>query len=331
MKKTFIIGLALLFQYQLSCAQKDSLKYGLKGKIIRALEKTTTSSFYAGLKGNSLGTALIYKSEDSGVTWLPLNNGEPISPYASDIQTISVANDPLKTIYAGTWKDGLFKSVNDGKTWEKDLKFPSSDIRSIKTGIQSPRLVYAATSSFGVVKSTDGGKTWKRNNPKIIDSTFQFAWSIELDKNDDNIIFAQTFNKGVWKSTNQGETWKQILNTAGKVCWDMKISKDSKEIWVASSKSGDSLSSVYYSNNRGNTWEEIQNVPQVGVNQINVIEQDNKKTLIVGSWQQGIFIYKDQKWIKNDFVDFNTISEILINDTDILIGSWGNGIYNITL
>lgn len=333
MKKQITIGFLLIFQFQAAISQSDSLKFGLKGSVIRSIGKTPTSPpiFYAGLKGDKLGSAQVFKSEDAGKTWFALNDGKPISPYASDIQAISIANDATNSIYAGTWKDGLFKSTDNGETWNRVLKMPSSDIRSIKTGIQTPLLIYASTSSFGVIKSTDGGETWIRNQPKTIEKTFKFAWSIELDEKNDSIIFAQTFTKGIWKSADQGNSWKQVLDTKGKVCWDMKISKKSKSIWVASSKSGDSISSVYHSENYGETWKEINDTPQIGVNQINVIESNNEKIIFIGSWLNGVFVLENEKWKKIEQVDFKVISEIVLNDTELLIGSWGNGIYNVKL
>jgi len=333
MKKKIIIGLVLIVQCQMSISQIDSLKFGLKGKVIRSLGKTSTSPsiYYAGLKGEEFGSALIYESKDFGKTWVPLNNGKPISPYASDIQAISIASDSKNSIYVGTWKDGLHKSIDKGKTWRRVLTMPSSDVRSIRTGIQRLPLVYVSTSSFGVIKSIDNGKSWKRNNPKTIDSTFQFAWSIELDQRNDSIVFAQTYDKGVWKSNDQGNSWKQFLDVKDKVCWDIKVSKKTNSIWVAASKSGDTISSIHHSENQGETWNEIKNVPQIGISQINVIERNNKNIIIIGSWTNGVFILENKKWKKLDKVDFKSISEILLNGNDLLIGTWGNGIYNITL
>jgi len=333
MKNKIIIGLLILFSFQLSSSQSDSLKFGLKGKIIRALSKSPTdpSVFYAGLKGEKLGAALIYKSEDFGKTWSALNNGNPISPYAADIQAISVANDASNSIYAGTWKDGLFKSTNQGKTWKRLPNVPSTDIRSIKTGVQTPSLVYASTSAFGVIKSIDNGLTWIRSTPEIIDNTFKFAWSIEIDKTNDSIVYAQTYNKGVWKSIDQGNSWTQLLDTKNRVCWDMKISKNSKSVWVVSSKSGDALSTIHFSNNQGETWEELPNVPQIGINQINVLEQNDKHIIYIGSWSDGVFMLKNDEWKKVEAVDFKTISELLLNGDELLIGTWGNGIYNIKI
>jgi len=195
MNKSILITSLVLFCCQIGLSQQDTITFGLKGKIIRALEQSANSSstFYVGLKGNNMGAGLVYKSEDAGESWHVLNNGLPIDPYVADIQAVAETNLQNRTLFAGTWKNGLFKSEDAGMSWTKDFNFPSSDIRSIRAGVQNPKLIYAATSNFGVVKSLDGGLTWKRNTPAQIDSTFQFAWSIEIDPNDDSIIYALTF------------------------------------------------------------------------------------------------------------------------------------------
>jgi len=108
----------------------------------------------------------------------------------------------------------------------------------------------------------------------------------------------------------------------------MKISDVSEKIWVASSKRGDSLSTVYLSEDKGLSWEELSEVPQIGVNQVNVLEDDNKQILLLGSWQDGVYKLEHDSWTKVDGVDFSTIAHILVNNDKFLIGSWGNGIYH---
>lgn len=208
-------------------------------------------------------------------------------------------------------KKGLYRSIDHGKTWHKLTSNPSPDIRSIKIGNHNPSLVYAATSSFGVMKSIDGGDTWKRNDPQLIDSTFKFAWSIEIDRDNDNIIYAQTFNRGVWKSTNQGDTWQQVLDIENKVCWDMKVTE--RTLWVAYSKSRDSISSIHYSEDVGESWKEMDNVPQIGISQINALEKDGKTLVYIGSWSDGIYVLEEERWTKVEVIDYDVISEILIN------------------
>ena len=206
----------MIFQYQVTNSQSDSLKFGLKGKIIRALGKSSTSPpiFYAGLKGGELGSALIYKSEDFGKTWFPLNNNKPISPYASDIQAISIANDSANSIYAGTWKDGLFKSVDNGKTWKKVLTAPSSDIRNIKMGIQNPLLLHASTSSFGVMNSTDAGETWI---PDTIEVAENFAPG-DISAIDGEKAWVAVYDAngggGIYNTIDGGQNWNHQESAA---------------------------------------------------------------------------------------------------------------------
>lgn len=329
MSVRIILGAIILLSLQSASAQVDSIKYGLKGKIIRALSASphSNTTFYAGLKGKDMGAALLYKSEDAGVSWNVLNNGKPISSYAADIQAVAESQDKDKTIYVGTWKDGLFKSTDRGDSWKRVITAPSLDIRSIKTGIQNPDLVYASTSAFGVMKSIDRGETWQRNEAAVIDSTFKFAWSIEIDERNDHIVYAQTYSDGVWKSTDQGNSWTQILDTKNHVCWDLKV--DGFNLWVASSVSRDSISAIHFSDNQGESWSEMEAVPQIGLSQINVVEKNNERMIYVGSWSDGIYKMQNNIWSKVEAVDYDTISEILDDTNGLLIGSWGNGIYRL--
>ena len=327
MQQIFALFIAL-FICQTSIAQVDTIKYGLKGKIIRAFEQSPRSSdtFYAGLKGASFGTGLVYKSTDGGVTWYALNDNQPIDPYVADIQAIAESKLPEATLWAGTWKNGLFRSNDSGASWTKDVTFPSSDVRSIRTGIQHPSLIYASTSTFGVVKSLDGGATWVRNSPETIDSTFAFAWSIEIDPADDHTVYAQTFGDGVWRSKDGGESWSQILDTDGQVAWDLKIA-GTGDIYVAASKRGDSKSTVYQSEDQGQSWTEIADVPQIGINQVTLIEYDDRRSLFVGSWQDGVYSLEHGTWSKLEEVDHSGIAHLLTHGNTLLVGSWGNGVY----
>ena len=326
----YITLLLALLCYQLSIAQVDTIKYGLKGKIIRAFEQssTATDTYYAGLKGASFGTGLVYKSTDAGITWHVLNNGNPIDPYVADIQAVAQSNLSEPILWAGTWKNGLFRSDDDGLSWRKDHTFPSSDVRSIRTGIQNPSLIYASTSTFGVIKSLDAGTTWHRIAPAIIDSSFAFAWSIEIDPSDDHTVYAQTFGSGVWRSTDGGESWTQILKAEGKVAWDMKIS-DNGDIYVATSKRGDSESALHLSRDQGVTWIELLDVPQIGINQVNLINHADHKIVYVGSWQDGVHKLQNGTWSKVKQVDHAGIAHMLTHEQSLLVGSWGNGVYRV--
>ena len=75
------------------------------------------------------------------------------------------------TIYAATGSGGLWKSVNNGQTWEPIFdNQPVISIGDIAVAASNPNIVYVGTGEAntsrstywgdGVYKSTDAGKTW---------------------------------------------------------------------------------------------------------------------------------------------------------------------------
>lgn len=66
---------------------------------------------------NTVGPGGICVSEDFGTTWQKANDGLPIAP------ALSVVVDPLgergrRTLYAGVFGHGVYKSINDGRSWQ---------------------------------------------------------------------------------------------------------------------------------------------------------------------------------------------------------------------
>src|SRR5947207_14930644 len=88
------------------------------------------------------------------------------------IDDIEVAETNPRAIYVGTATGGVFKSENNGTTWQSIFdNQTTSSIGDIAIAPSNPSVVWVGTgeannrqsSSWGdgVYKSTDGGKTWK--------------------------------------------------------------------------------------------------------------------------------------------------------------------------
>src|SRR5205823_381222 len=78
------------------------------------------------------------------------------------ITTLAVDPANPKTLYAGTWNSGVFKSTNAGDSWNAaNTGLPYLDINALAIDPSNPATLYAATSSAGVFKSTDGGACWQ--------------------------------------------------------------------------------------------------------------------------------------------------------------------------
>jgi hypothetical protein len=85
-----------------------------------------------------------------------------------------------KVLYAGTAPAALFRSENDGKTWEevksltrhpsrKDWQpgFGGMCLHSIQLDPQDSRRMYVAISSAGAFRTDDGLRTWKPINKEV--------------------------------------------------------------------------------------------------------------------------------------------------------------------
>jgi photosystem II stability/assembly factor-like uncharacterized protein len=130
------------------------------------------------------------------------------------------------TIYAATGSGGLWKSVNNGITWESTFDTqPVVSIGDIAVAATDPTIVWVGTGEHtasrstywgdGVYKSTDAGKTW--TNMGLRDS--HHIGRIVIDSKDPNVVYVAALGhlyspndeRGVYKTTDGGQTWKKSL------------------------------------------------------------------------------------------------------------------------
>jgi photosystem II stability/assembly factor-like uncharacterized protein len=177
----------------------------------------------------------VWKSTDVGTSWKPVFDDQKIS----SIGAIAVADSDHNVLYVGTgeacprgnitYGDGVYKSVDAGRTW-KNLGL--RDTRHIGAVIVHPKnpdivLVAALGHAFGpneergVFRSADGGRTWSKVLYKDRDTG---AIDVVFDPDNPNIVYAslwqmrrQPWNfssggpgSGLYKSVDAGITWKHL-------------------------------------------------------------------------------------------------------------------------
>ncbi|MEQ8755922.1 MAG: hypothetical protein RID09_20755 [Coleofasciculus sp. G1-WW12-02] len=158
----------------------------------------------------STNQGTIYQSTDAGSSFSILQNLDyrvtafVISPnFASD-----------KTLYASGF-DGVFKSVDAGKTWQKTTNNIDSMEKSWLELAISPNYAVDKTliagTNQGLFKTQDGGKTWI----KFAGTTYGEDGYIEAVALSPNYANDQTFmitvrGKGTFQTVNDGETFTQI-------------------------------------------------------------------------------------------------------------------------
>jgi photosystem II stability/assembly factor-like uncharacterized protein len=184
-----------------------------------------------------------YVAYATGGLWHTTNNGQSFTPIMDSLDMLFIGdiavNWSTRTIWVGTGEVnssrssyagvGIYKSSNNGKTWEY-LGLPEShhigkiQLHPTENNVAWVAVLghlYSPNKERGVYKTTDGGKTWKQTL-YVDDNT----GCVDLDINPSNAneVYAGMWYRvrrawkfeesgktsGIYKSTDGGETWKLI-------------------------------------------------------------------------------------------------------------------------
>ena len=177
----------------------------------------------------------VWKTTNGGLTWTPMTDKTGIM----SVGAIAVAPSDPNIVYAGTgescirgnisYGDGMYKSVDGGKTWTHIGLEDSQHIARILVHPQNPDIVYVAALGHaygsnemrGVFKSNDGGKTWQKT---LFKDNKTGAIDLVFDPNNPHILFAALWQaqrtpwsltsggpgSGLYRSGDDGATWKRL-------------------------------------------------------------------------------------------------------------------------
>lgn len=128
-------------------------------------------------------------------------------------------NDSL-TIYIGAPSGGLWKTIDEGATWEvlTDNQ-PVMGVSAVAIDPDNSNIIYIGTGdndhvdnySIGVLKSLDGGSTWNTTGLNWTIYQSRTIAKLLINPNNPNILFAAT-SEGLFKTTNAGLDWTNILS-----------------------------------------------------------------------------------------------------------------------
>ena len=176
--------------------------------------------YTAALRGSSRGgiwppePSDIYKSTDSGSTWVQVGTCET----CSSIQTIVIdSNDPNNLWIASD--GGLRQSKDGGQSYSENVipylqkvaAQTSGDTMATMPKVigldihpSRPNIILAASSEFGVFRSTDAGTTWSHSNSGLLTSKLH---QLYFAPSNPDVVYLSSHN-GIYRSDDAGQSWR---------------------------------------------------------------------------------------------------------------------------
>ncbi len=189
------------------------------------------NTFYIGFDNGG-----VWRSTDYGSNWLPIFD----KAGTGSIGAIAVAPSDPNIIYVGTGAgiirpdlatgDGVWKSIDGGKTWTHLGLRDSQMIAMIEVDAHDPNRLFVAAlghpygpnAERGIFRSTDGGQTFQK---VLYKDDYTSGNDVRIDPSNPQIVYAtmwqqqQSFlegqgfggtGNGIYKSTDGGTTWNQL-------------------------------------------------------------------------------------------------------------------------
>ena len=234
----------------------------------------------------AVGSGGIWKTVNSGTTWQPIFDKQAV--YSTGDVTIDPSNSNI--IWVGTGEnnggrhisfgDGVYKSLDGGKTWKNmglkeserisDIIIHPTDSNTVWVSAQGP--LWTSGGERGLYKTIDGGKTWKQVLKP--EDKWTGVTSLLIDPRNPNKLYAATWSRqrtvaayvgtgpgaGIHTSDDGGETWTELKSglptgNMGKI--GLAISPMNPDVLYATIEIDNRKGGFYRSENRGTSWKKM--------------------------------------------------------------------------
>lgn len=229
----------------------------------------------------AIGPSGVWKSENDGTTWEPVFHKEN----TVSVGDIAVSPSHPEIVWVGTGEatcrnsvtigDGIYKSIDGGKTWQNRGLEETRHISRIVVNPGDPNIVYVAAMGHlwgpnperGIYKTLDGGKTWKKIF--YVDENTGIA-DLVMDQSDSLTLYASSYEhrrlpyyfssggpgSGIYKTTDGGMTWEELTKDLpkgikGRIGID--VSQSHPQVVYALIEHEDG--GIWRSEDKGKTWE----------------------------------------------------------------------------
>jgi len=292
----------------LSANVTEAQRRNVKSSKEEAKDTLVNSRLVSGLKFRSIGPAFtsgrigdfavnpnnhseFYVAVASGHIWKTTNKGITFTPVFDNYGAYSIgclAMDPNNSnvVWAGTgennhqralgYGNGVYKTVNGGKSWKNMGLKDSRQIGMILIDPRNSNVVYVAAEGSawgpggdrGLYKTTDGGESWE----KVLNVSENTGINnIICDPRNPDILYASSeqrrrhhFTKigggpetALYKSEDAGKTWRKLTDGLPREHMGgmgIAISPQNPDVLYAIIEAANDAGGFFRSSNRGESW-----------------------------------------------------------------------------
>lgn len=231
----------------------------------------------------AVGSGGVWKTTNAGVTFEPIFDGQP--SYSIGVVTLDPTRPEIVWVGTGEnvsgrhvgWGDGVYRSRDAGRTWQR-MGLPNSqhigkilvdprDGDVVLVAAEGP--LWSAGGERGVYRTTDGGTTWA---PVLQIDANTGVTDIEFDPSNPDVVYAAAYQRrrhvwgflaggagsGIFKSTDNGKTWRRVSRglprgDMGKI--GLAVTPADPRIVYATIEAGPEERGFYRSLDKGESWE----------------------------------------------------------------------------
>ena len=148
------------------------------------------------------------------------NNASTPAPSATNVSVTrpsgvhALAVDPRDGHLLEATSDGLFQSLDGGKSWQAMMlptDIAGKGVSHVAIHKDQPDTIYIAGEQIGIWRSRDAGKTWEKVTRGLANEsvTALALHSNGYPRDDSKSLFAWVAGVGIFESHDEGENWKR--------------------------------------------------------------------------------------------------------------------------